>query len=314
MKRKQEKDIYLAGGCFWGVEHCLASLPGGVETCCGYANGNTKNPTYEEVCTGATGHAETVRVRYDAQVIDLDVLLALFYAIIDPTSLNRQGNDVGNQYRTGIYYTDEADRELILASLRALQTRVSLPVVVEVKPLAGFYPAEDYHQKYLVKNPGGYCHINPRAFAEARALDAILRKRLSPLQYQVTQEGGTEPPFTGEYDRHFIPGIYVDVVSGEPLFASTDKFASGCGWPAFSRPISGGLVRERPDDSHGMTRTEVRAAASDSHLGHVFTDGPRERGGLRYCINSAALRFIPEEKMEEEGYGDLLGLLEESGR
>jgi peptide methionine sulfoxide reductase msrA/msrB len=274
----------------------VALIPGVCATRVGYANGSTDSPSYEQVCTGATGHAETVEVRYDGERLNLSDLLWLFYDIIDPLSLNRQGNDVGTQYRTGIYYVDGADRPVIERSLAELQSRHAAPIAVELAPLSGFSPAEDYHQRYLEKNPQGYCHINPRSFkdVERRLAQAAAVRALDPLPYAVTQQNATEPPFANAYHDHFEPGTYVDAVSGEPLFSSADKFDSGCGWPAFARPLDPGLLREIPDNSHGMLRTEVRSASSDAHLGHVFTDGPAEAGGLRYCINSAALRFVPK--------------------
>lgn len=313
-------EIYLAGGCFWGTEKYLASIPGVRATQVGYANGNTENPTYEEVCRRNTGHAETVRVEYDPEALPLEFLLELYYGAIDPISVNRQGNDAGTQYRTGIYFTDEGDRAVIGRSLARLRERLGRPAAVEAGPLRNFSAAEEYHQKYLDKNPGGYCHISPNRFrkaAEARVNPALypaqeepaLRRRLTPLQYAVTRESATEPPFQSKLDGEFRPGIYVDVTTGEPLFSSGDKFDSGCGWPSFSKPLDPNTVRERGDLSHGMVRTEVRSRAGDAHLGHVFADGPKERGGLRYCINGAALRFIPREEMEREGYGYLLDLV-----
>ncbi len=314
-------EIYLAGGCFWGMEKYVASVRGVMETAVGYANGKTENPTYEEVCRRDTGHAETVRVAYDPAIVPLEFLLALYFEAIDPTAVNRQGNDVGTQYRTGIYYTDGGDLPVIQRAVGELQERCERPVAVEVAPLENFYPAEEYHQKYLDKNPDGYCHIPPAKFkkaAEARVNPAaypakdpeILRGALTPLQYEVTQHSATEPPFRNEFHSLFRPGIYVDVTTGEPLFSSGDKFESGCGWPSFSRPVDPNVVREKRDLTHGMVRTEVRSRAGNAHLGHVFPDGPREKGGLRYCINSASLRFIPKEEMEKEGYGHLLDAVE----
>lgn len=310
-------ELYLAGGCFWGMEKYLASIPGVRTTQVGYANGKTACPTYEDVCYNDTGHAETVRVEYDPDKLSPDFLLELYYAAVDPTSVNRQGNDRGTQYRTGIYYTDEADLPVLRRSLENLQKRISKPVAVELAPLENFTPAEEYHQKYLDKNPGGYCHIRPDMFQKAaRAVvnpaaypapdRESLRKTLTPAQFEVTQNAATEPPFRNEYYGEFRPGIYVDVTTGEPLFSSSDKFESGCGWPSFSKPIDPGTVRERPDQSHGMVRTEVKSRGGDAHLGHVFDDGPEKLGGLRYCINSAALRFVPKQDMERQGYGYLL--------
>lgn len=314
--------IVFAGGCFWGTEHFFKQIKGVTATKTGYVNSLVPNPTYKEVCTGVTGAAEAVMVDYDPAVAPLAFLIRMFFISIDPTSVDRQGNDVGTQYRTGIYYTS-TDQEVVAQRLLASEARrYALPLAVELMPLANFYPAEDYHQAYLDLNPGGYCHIDPRLFAVAREArpraderwykpsDAVLRCTLSPLQYEVTQNAATESPFSNEYHAHHAKGIYVDVTTGEPLFASTDKFDSGCGWPAFSRPLPGASIVELTDLSHGMRRTEVRSGLGDAHLGHLFPDGPRDRGGLRYCINSAALRFVPAEDMAAEGYGDFLKYVE----
>ncbi|MCP1659144.1 methionine-R-sulfoxide reductase/methionine-S-sulfoxide reductase [Neisseria perflava] len=312
--------IYLAGGCFWGVEAYFRRISGVISAVSGYANGRTAHPSYEDVCRRHTGHAETVAVTFDDDKISLNNILRHYFRLIDPTVRNRQGNDIGEQYRTGIYYTAPADAPVITAALENLQQQYDRPIVVENQALQHFYPAEDYHQDYLGKNPGGYCHIDlrlakqpldapaPRTYT--RPSENEIRARLTPEQYYVTQENGTEHPFSHPYDHQFKPGIYVDIVSGEPLFSSADKFDSGCGWPSFSRPIAREHVTAREDTSHGMRRVEVRSAAADSHLGHVFPDGPKELGGLRFCINGASLRFIPLDKMDEEGYGDWKDLVE----
>ena len=319
------KVIYLAGGCFWGTEKYIDYIHGVTATAVGYANGTSKHATYED----GSGYAETVRVEYDPAVAPLPFLLRTFYKAVDPTSIDRQGNDVGVEYRSGIYYADPADRPIIEASLAKLQTQYSSPIAIQVGPLTNYTQAEDYHQKYLQKNPGGYCHIPLQSFNAAASArpqpsdfptasvvattsaapdDATLRKTLTPEQYAVTQQAATEPAFENAYWNTYQPGIYVDVTTGKPLFASSAKFNSGCGWPSFSKPIDSSAVREQPDDSWGMQRTEVRSAAGDAHLGHVFPDGPASSGGVRYCINSASLRFVPRAKMVAEGYGQFLDL------
>jgi len=307
------------------VEAYMARVPGIAEATVGYANGNTENPSYQDVSYKNTGHAETVHLRYDPERVTLEMLLEQFFLIIDPTVLNRQGNDVGSQYRTGIYYQDEADLAVIDAVIAREQEKYTSPIVVEVEPLDHYYLAEAYHQDYLEKNPGGYCHISfdtlPGAndTSSAGLVDPSLyskpdpetiRKMLTAEQYQVTQENGTEMPGTGLYEKNKTDGIYVDIVTGEPLFSSRDKYDSGSGWPSFTRPIDPAVVNELKDVSIGMLRTEVRSRVGDSHLGHVFADGPADQGGLRYCINSAALRFIPLADMEKEGYAYLLPLFD----
>ena len=313
------KTIYLAGGCFWGTAHLFSLVDGVEKSVAGYANSRIADPTYKMVCTGLTGAAETVEVVYDDSRMGLSELLDIYFRSIDPTSLNRQGNDRGTQYRTGIYYTDPADLPVIEAVTATVARRHSEPVVVEVRPLVNFYPAELYHQDYLYKNPDGYCHVDPALFREVAARSprqaagadkTELRRRLTPLQWEVTQNGATERPFVNEYDHEFRPGIYVDITDGTPLFVSSRKYDSGCGWPAFTAPIDPALITRHDDNSYGRHRTEVRSASSGAHLGHVFTDGPADAGGLRYCINSASLRFIPEADMAAEGYADFLPLIE----
>lgn len=309
--------IYLAGGCFWGVEGYFKRIKGVVDTECGYANGNTKNPSYEDVCRKNTGHAEAVRIDFDDNIISLEDLLIYYFRIIDPISVNKQGNDVGTQYRTGIYYTDEEQLPIINDALKREQEKYIDKIAVEVLEIENFYDAEEYHQNYLDKNPNGYCHINlewanepiVRSENYKKENDESLKNRLTDLQYDVTINAATEAPFRNEYWDSFERGIYVDITSGEPLFFSTDKFESGCGWPSFSKPIQKDLVKYKEDLSLGRRRIEVRSNSADAHLGHVFNDGPAELGGLRYCINSAALKFIPLEKMEEEGYGYLIKYL-----
>ena len=322
-----EAEIYLAGGCFWGTEFLMRNVSGVTSVEVGYSNGSTRNPTYRQVCKGS-GHAESAHVIYNKNVISLPKLLKIYYQSIDPTRVNHQGNDVGINYRTGIYFSDPADEVTIKESLLELQSKHKKDIVVECMPIKNFYRAEENHQEYLIKNPNGYCHVANNVIdeqAKAKAAHEIkdknfsrdrvygkpdkeALKELSELQLAVTQEAATEPPFKNEYDEKSEEGIYVDVTNGQPLFVSKDKFESNCGWPAFSKPIDKNFIVERKDLSFGMDRTEVRAKASGSHLGHVFKDEPSEKNKIRYCINSAALRFIPREKMAEEGYDDWLDL------
>lgn len=311
------KTIYLAGGCFWGLEAYMERVYGVADVVSGYANGKTENPTYDDVSHKNTGHAETLKVDYDPQRISLDQILNYYLKVIDPTSLNKQGNDVGTQYRTGVYFTDEKDKEVIEKKLSEEQKKYKDKIVVEVQKLDNFYEAEAYHQDYLAKNPYGYCHINLNKANEIlidkdkykKPTDEILKRRLTNIQYNVTQNAGTEHAFSNEYWDNEKKGIYVDIVTGEPLFVSTDKFESGCGWPSFSKPISKDVLKYNSDTSYNMNRVEVKSRSGDSHLGHVFEDGPKESGGLRYCINSAALRFVPLEEMDKEGYGYLKHLV-----
>ena len=308
-------EIYLAGGCFWGLEEYFSRISGVVQTSVGYANGQVETTNYQLI--KETDHAETVQVVYDEKVVSLREILLYYFRVIDPLSVNQQGNDRGRQYRTGIYYLEEADLPTINTVVREQELLIGRKIAVEVEKLRHYILAEDYHQDYLKKNPGGYCHIDVRD-AEKPLIDAanyekpsqaVLRENLSEESYRVTQEAATEAPFSNAYDQTFEEGIYVDITTGEPLFFAKDKFASGCGWPSFSRPISKELIHYYKDLSHGMERIEVRSRSGNAHLGHVFTDGPQELGGLRYCINSASLRFIAKDEMEEAGYGYLLPYL-----
>ena len=313
--------IYLAGGCFWGLEHLMQSIPGVIDAQSGYANGTgAEDANYSAVCSGKTGFRETVRVEYDPEQISLDALLLAYFYVIDPTVENRQGYDVGTQYQTGIYYTNDTAKETVERIVEIEKGRYE-KFFVETGPLLNFYPAEEYHQNYLENNPKGYCHIpvwKINMFKDMRIdpgdyqkpSDELIREKLTDEQYRVTQQSDTEFPFENEYWDTFEKGIYVDIVTGEPLFSSADKFESSCGWPAFSKPIEEPAILRFNDNSYGLKRVEVRSRAGDSHLGHVFNGDPDSPNGVRYCINSAALRFIPYEDMEAEGYGYLKEVVE----
>lgn len=332
MQKNTVKTIYFAGGCFWGIEKLFESINGVTDAESGYANGKSDiTPTYEKVVRGGTEFKETVKVEYDPSQVRLEQLLTAFFYVIDPTIKNRQGNDIGTQYQTGIYYTDEQSKNIVEQFVE-LEKKKHKVFAVEAEPLKNFYTAEEYHQNYLDKNPQGYCHIVPNVFKEINEIiknspdfsqketkaqayrkqsREKLQKKLTPLQFEVTQNAATERAFTGEYWNFYGKGIYVDITTGEPLFSSMDKFKSSCGWPSFQAPINKNSVEYKKDTSFGMVRTEVKSKIGDSHLGHVFEGEPESPNGVRYCINSASLKFIPYEEMEKQGYGDLLYLFDE---
>jgi peptide methionine sulfoxide reductase msrA/msrB len=317
----------FAGGCFWCVEAPFESFDGVDHVISGYAGGEKKNPTYEEVSSGKTGYLEAVQVYFDPAVISYVELLDIYWQQFDPTDAGGSFYDRGPQYHSAIFYHDQKQKELAEESKRELDRsgKFDKPVVTRIRPFTTFYPAEDYHQDYYKKNPVHYNSYKKgsgrsdfiyRVWGEeGKYRDNIpdkdsLKQKLTDLQYQVTQNAATERPFENTFWDNKKQGIYVDIVSGEPLFSSTDKYESGCGWPSFTKPIDSRYLEKRTDNKLGMQRIEVRSKVADSHLGHVFTDGP-DPSGLRYCINSASLRFIPRDKMKEEGYGDYLYLFKE---
>jgi peptide methionine sulfoxide reductase msrA/msrB len=315
----------FAGGCFWCTESDFQEIQGVEEVLSGYSGGHVENPTYEQVSAGKSGHLEVIQIYFDPQRISYNQLLDKLWRVMDPTDAGGSFVDRGSQYGSAIFYHSEEQRVMAEASKIDLDKSgiFDKAVVTEIREFEIFYPAEDYHQDYYCKSPGRYKYYRNSSGRDqfladvwkfektsyTKPADDEIKEMLTPLQYEVTQKEGTEQAFQNEFWDNKAEGIYVDIVSGEPLFSSKDKYKSGSGWPSFTKPLLTDNVTEHSDSSLFADRVEIRSFYGDSHLGHVFPDGP-DPTGLRYCINSASLRFVAVEDMEAEGYGKFLYLFE----